>query len=169
MDYDKLKREIIQYSKEIGIDKIGFTSADPFTELKDRLIRQQELNYQSGFEEPDLDKRTDPSLIFDRPKSIIAIALAYPSKMKDHIQGKKGERRGIFCRASWGVDYHVLIREKLVLLERFLVEKIPDVRTKSMVDTGNFLIEQLQNVPVLVGVRKLCHYYARIRLIRLFR
>lgn len=136
MDYHKLKKEIIEYSKEIGIDKIGFASAAPFTELKDRLLRQQELNYQSGFEEPDIEKRTNPALIFDEPKSIIAIALAYPSKMKEHVQGKNGARRGIFCRASWGVDYHVLIREKLKLLEAFLTEKVPYMKTKSMVDTG---------------------------------
>ena len=136
MDYGRLKEEIIQYSKEIGIDQIGFASADPFTELKDRLIRQQELGYASGFEEPDLDKRTDPSLLLPEAKSIIAIALAYPSKMNSHIQGKKGDRRGIFCRASWGVDYHVLVRQKLALLESFIQERIPGAITKSMVDTG---------------------------------
>ena len=71
MNYQQLKQDIIQYSKEIGIDKIGFASASPFTELKDRLIRQQELGYDSGFEEPDVDKRTDPAKIFEKPKSII--------------------------------------------------------------------------------------------------
>ena len=108
MNFRQLKEDIIQYSKEIGIDKIGFASAAPFTELKDRLIRQQELGYNSGFEEPDLEKRTNPSMIFEQPKSIIAIALAYPSKMQEHVTGKKGERRGIFCRASWGMDYHIV-------------------------------------------------------------
>lgn len=56
MDANKLREELIAYSKEIGIDKIGFTAADTFTELKNRLIRQQELGYQSGFEEPDIEK-----------------------------------------------------------------------------------------------------------------
>ncbi|WP_042349958.1 tRNA epoxyqueuosine(34) reductase QueG [Bacillus massiliigorillae] len=139
MDYYQLKQDIISYSKEIGIDKIGFTSAAPFRELKDRLIRQQELNYQSGFEEPDLDKRTNPALIFQEPKSIIAIALAYPSKMKEHIQGKKDERRGIFCRASWGVDYHVLVKQKLQLLETYIMDRHPEARVKSMVDTGELV------------------------------
>lgn len=139
MDYYQLKKDLISYSKEIGIDKIGFASAAPFTELKDRLIRQQELNYQSGFEEPDIDKRTNPALIFQEPKSIIAIALAYPSKMKEHIQGKKDERRGIFCRASWGVDYHVLVKQKLQLLEAYIIERIPGARVKSMVDTGELV------------------------------
>ena len=136
MDYGKLKQEIIQYSKEIGIDKIGFTSAAPFSELKNRLIRQQELGYQSGFEEPDLDKRTNPAVLLDQAQSIIAIALAYPSKMTGRIQGKKGERRGIFCRASWGVDYHVLVKRKLQLLEAYISEKVPGSKVKSMVDTG---------------------------------
>jgi len=136
LDYQQLKQDIISYSKKIGIDKIGFTSADPFTELKGRLIRQQELGYQSGFEEPDLEKRTNPALLLEEPQSIIAIALAYPSKMKEHIQGKKGERRGIFCRASWGVDYHVLVKQKLQMLETFIAERVPDSRMKSMVDTG---------------------------------
>lgn len=56
MNYDQLKKEIIAYSKTIGIDKIGFTTASTFDELKNRLLRQQELGYQSGFEEPDIEK-----------------------------------------------------------------------------------------------------------------
>ena len=58
MDIHELKNDLIQYSRTIGIDKIGFTTSSPFDELKNRLIRQQELHYQSGFEEPDIDKRT---------------------------------------------------------------------------------------------------------------
>ena len=136
MNMKELKQELIKYSKEIGIDKLGITSADSFDELRNRLIQQQELNYQSGFEEADIEKRVRPELIFEKPQSIISIALAYPSKLKDAPKSKKGERRGIFCRASWGTDYHVLLREKLQLLEAFLKEKVPSALTKSMVDTG---------------------------------
>lgn len=136
MNVTKLKKEIIEYSKQIGIDKIGFTTAEPFMELKNRLIRQQQLNYQSGFEEPDIEKRVTPALLLDEPRSIIAIALAYPAKMKVRFQSKKGERRGIFCRASWGVDYHHILRDRLKKLEEFILSKMPDARVKSMVDTG---------------------------------
>lgn len=136
MDFSKLKEEIIAYSKTIGIDKIGFTTADPFTELKNRLIRQQELGYQSGFEEPDIEKRTNPALLLEEPRSIISIALAYPAKMKIRVESKKGERRGIFCRASWGLDYHRIIKDRLQRLEEFILAKIPGARLKSMVDTG---------------------------------
>ncbi|WP_044736622.1 tRNA epoxyqueuosine(34) reductase QueG [Geobacillus kaustophilus] len=136
MDVMALKQEVIEYSRSIGIDKIGFASADPFVELKERLRRQQELGYQSGFEEPDIEKRTNPSLLLPDAKSIIAIALAYSSKMKNAPQGTKTERRGVFCRASWGKDYHDVLRERLQQLEEFLLTKVPHARVRWMVDTG---------------------------------
>ncbi|MCA1056583.1 tRNA epoxyqueuosine(34) reductase QueG [Rossellomorea aquimaris] len=139
MDFDQLKKDIIDYSKQIGIDKIGFTTANTFSEMKNRLIRQEMFGYQSGFEEKDIEKRVDPSLIFDGPKSIISIALAYPSRMKDAPQSKRGERRGIFCRASWGTDYHHVLRDRLKKLEEYIVSRVPEARFKSMVDTGELV------------------------------
>lgn len=136
MDVTKLKQEIIEYSKQIGIDKIGFATAEPFAELKNRLIRQQELQYQSGFEEPDIEKRVTPSMLLKEPRSIISIALAYPSKMKVRVESKKGERRGMFARASWGLDYHRILQDRLQKLEEYILARVPDARVKSMVDTG---------------------------------
>ncbi|PCK13075.1 tRNA epoxyqueuosine(34) reductase QueG [Bacillus safensis] len=136
MHVGELKEELIQYAKEIGVDKIRFASADTFDSLKDRLILHESLGYLSGFEEPDIEKRTNPSLLLPKAKSIVAIALAYPSKMKDAPRSTKDARRGIFCRASWGTDYHVVLKEKLDMLEEFLRSKHVDIRTKSMVDTG---------------------------------
>jgi epoxyqueuosine reductase len=56
--------------------------------------------------------------------------------MTVHIQGKKGERRGIFCRASWGQDYHHILRDRLRKLEEFIKTKLPEAKLQSMVDTG---------------------------------
>ncbi|WP_394583007.1 tRNA epoxyqueuosine(34) reductase QueG [Cytobacillus firmus] len=139
MDFAQIKQEVIEYSKTIGIDKIGFTTADTFDEMKNRLIRQQELQYQSGFEEPDIEKRVNPGLLMDKPRSIISIAVAYPSKMKVRVVSKRGERRGIFCRASWGKDYHHILRERLQKLEEFIQSRIPEAICKSMVDTGELV------------------------------
>ncbi|PPA72464.1 tRNA epoxyqueuosine(34) reductase QueG [Jeotgalibacillus proteolyticus] len=136
MDYRLLKQEIIDHANSLGIDKIGFTTADVFTEMKNHLIRQEQLGYQSGFEEKDIEKRVDPSLIFSEPRSIIAIALAYPSRMKNPPKSVKGARRGIFARASWGTDYHTVLRDRLSKLEAFIQERVPEARFRSMVDTG---------------------------------
>ncbi|KQL18481.1 tRNA epoxyqueuosine(34) reductase QueG [Cytobacillus solani] len=139
MDFSQFKKEIIEYSKTIGIDKIGFTTASTFDELRNRLIRQQELQYQSGFEEKDIEKRVNPALLMDSPRSIIAIALAYPSKMNERVTSKKGERRGIFSRASWGEDYHLILRDRLKKLEAYIIERVPEAKCKSMVDTGELV------------------------------
>ncbi|RYG71743.1 tRNA epoxyqueuosine(34) reductase QueG [Lentibacillus lipolyticus] len=136
MNTDQLRQEIIDYSKEIGIDKIGFASADVFAGLKDRLKRQQELGYQSGFEKGSIEERTEPGRLLPEAKSIISIALAYPSRMNDRPTNTKEERRGVFCRASWGVDYHQVLRDRLEKLADFIQEKFPEASTKVMVDTG---------------------------------
>lgn len=136
MDLQELKRSIIEYSKTIGIDKIGITSADPFLSLRDRLYQQQMLGYQSGFEEKDIEKRATPTLLLDEAASIISIALVYPSKMKDKPLLTKEKRRGSFSRASWGRDYHDILRDRLKKLEAYILEKCPNAKLKSMVDTG---------------------------------
>ncbi|MEH6938927.1 tRNA epoxyqueuosine(34) reductase QueG [Bacillus sp. JJ664] len=139
MNIKEFQKELILYSKEIGIDKIGFTTADPFVTLKSRLYKQQELNYQSGFETKDIERRTDARKIMSEAHSIIAIALAYPSKMKDAPKSKKGSTRGIFCRASWGEDYHTVVKKKLLQLESFILLHYPNVKVQSMVDTGELV------------------------------
>ena len=134
-----LKDEIIAYSKSIGIDQIGFTTADPFSVMKTRLVEQQKRHYASGFEELDLDKRTMPQMLMPEAKSIIAIAIAYPSKMSETPRMEKNAYRGIFARASWGLDYHSVLKEKLIKLESFIHSKVPDAICKTMVDTGELV------------------------------
>ena len=139
MNVVELQAQLIEYAKSIGIDKIGFTTAAPFDSLKNILKRQQELGYESGFEERNVDLRSDPIQLLPEAESIISIAVAYPSKMENAPLGKKGERRGIFCRSSWGIDYHTALRERLKKLEVWLMELVPDVKFKSMVDTGELV------------------------------
>lgn len=136
LDVVALKKDIIAYSKEIGIDKIGFASADVFTELKERLIIQEKLNFASGFEKGTAEERTEPERLLSGAKSIISIALAYPSKIMDPPKSIKGARRGIFCRASWGIDYHHVLRDRLEKLAQYMQTNIPQFSYKSMVDTG---------------------------------
>lgn len=135
-----LKEKIIQKSKEIGIDKIGFTHAEPFYDLEDKLHAQQEKGHHSGFEHKVIEERIYPEKIFNQPKSIIAIALAYPSKMRNKPPKVKGERRGEFARASWGIDYHDVLNERMDrLIEYIRKEAEGEVEFKPMVDTGELV------------------------------
>jgi len=132
----RLKEEMKQAAPELGIDKLGITTADPFLTLKDRLIEHRNKGYESGFEEPDIDKRVYPELNMEEARSIIAIAVAYPSKMASPPKSEPGAYRGILARSAWGRDYHHVLRDRLQKLEAWIAERVPDARMMSMVDTG---------------------------------
>src|SRR5699024_11687978 len=126
-------------SQRLGIDKVGFTSAEPCVKLKEHLRNQEKLNYASGFEKGPHTDRTEPKKLLKEAKSIISIALAYPSRIEDPPKSTKEDRRGIFCRASWGEDYHHVLKRKLEALMTFIKAKEPDVRYEIMVDTGELV------------------------------
>jgi len=134
--WEQTKQAIKDYASKIGIDKIGFASADPFVELRERLVEHREKGYESGFEEPDLEKRTQPQRIMEGARSLISIALAYPSKLENPPKSEPGAYRGILCRAAWGTDYHHVLRDRMDKLSRFIQELEPGVKIESMVDTG---------------------------------
>lgn len=139
MVQEALKSKIVAYAHEIGIDKIGFTHAGSFEDMEESLHEQKAKGHTTGFEHPNIAQRVHPDLIFDQPKSIISIALAYPSVLKNPLPRERDNKRGIFARASWGDDYHYILRDKLALLEDYLTTLIPDIRCKSMVDTGELM------------------------------
>lgn len=135
-DWLKLKQDIQQTASSLGIDKIGFASADPFLDLKDKLLKHREAGRESGFEEPNINKRVYPHLSMDEPRSIISIAVAYPSKLSNPPRSAEGAYRGILSRASWGKDYHHVLRTRLEALQQFILERVSDMRSEIMVDTG---------------------------------
>lgn len=135
--YDDLKQKIIAASADLGIDKIGFTTAAPFAEMAASLKAQKAAGHTSGFEHQVLAERLYPEQIFEQPQSIIAIALAYPSKMRQKAPRDRQQRRGSFARASWGEDYHFILRDKMQQLVEFIeANATAEVRFKPMVDTG---------------------------------
>lgn len=136
MNASLLKKEMKQYAKEIGIDKIGICSAEPFDELRERLIEHRKKGYESGFEEKDIEKRVDPSLTVPGAQSIIAIAMAYPSRLPENPRQAPGAYRGIMAKVAWGQDYHHVLRDRLQKLKEFLLERVPHAAAEIMVDTG---------------------------------
>lgn len=127
-----IKQKIRWYAQSIGIDCIGFTTADPFLEIEQRLKLQYEKGYISGFEEKDIQKRIKPTLTMPEARSLIAIAMAYPSRTG---HPKDGKRRGYFASASYGKDYHLILREKMDMLSQYLEETFNSV-SQGFSDTG---------------------------------
>ena len=141
MDTALLKEKIQKKSKELGIDKIGFASAAPFDHLAQGMQESKELGHTTGFEHPILEERIYPEKIFDSPKTIISIALAYPTLPSRKPERVKGERRGAFARASWGEDYHFILSRRMEVLIEYIKSEVnqEDVAFKPMVDTGELI------------------------------
>ena len=61
-----------------------------------------------------------PNYPYQQQRSIIAIAVGYPNKLKGAPKSVRGDRRGLFARASWGQDYHTIMRKRLDMLAAFI-------------------------------------------------
>ena len=103
--------------------------------MKQKLEAYHANGYASGFEESDIALRTEPKLSLPTARSIIAIAVGYPNKLKGAPKSVRGDRRGLFARAS-GSRLSYTMRKRLDMLAAFIESKVPDVEIKSMVDTG---------------------------------
>ena len=104
--------------------------------MKQKLVDYHAKGYASGFEESDIALRTEPTLTLPTARSIIAIAVGYPNKLKGAPKSTRGDRRGMFARASWGQDYHSIMRKRLDKLADYLRDRVDGVEIQSMVDTG---------------------------------
>ena len=130
-----IKEDIINLAKEIGISKIGFTTADDFDYLEKSLRLAVEEGRNSGFEHKNIEERIKPKLSLASAKTIISIAVAYPHKLKQQPQ-KTAYKRGKFTPNSWGLDYHYVLQDKLDRLARGIEALTADFEYKGMVDTG---------------------------------
>lgn len=130
-----IKEEIIKLSKDIGISKIGFTTADDFDYLEKSLRLAVEEGRNSGFEHKNIEERIKPKLSLASAKTIISIAVAYSHKLKQQPQ-KTAYKRGKFTPNSWGLDYHYVLQDKLDRLAKGIEELTADFEYKGMVDTG---------------------------------
>lgn len=130
-----LKEEIIALSKEIGISKIGFTTADNFDYLEKSLRAAIEEGRSSGFEHKVIEERLEPRLSLASAKTIISIAVAYPR----HLPVKPAKtpyRRGHISPSSWGLDYHYILQDKMERLARGIEQLTENFEYNGMVDTG---------------------------------
>ncbi|NQP18716.1 tRNA epoxyqueuosine(34) reductase QueG [Streptococcus suis] len=130
-----IKEEIIKLSQEIGISKIGFTTADDFDYLKKSLRAGVEEGRTTGFEHKNIEERIRPRLSLESAKTIISIAVAYPRHLP--VKPVKTQyKRGKITPNSWGLDYHYILQDKLERLARGIEQLTEGLEYKAMVDTG---------------------------------
>ena len=105
----------------------GVCAAGDFPELP-QVLHQKNRALQ-GFAEQDVEKRISPELALPGVQSIVVLAMPY---QKDLAFAPDGLARGIVSQSALGRDYHLLLREHLEAVARFL--GLTEYR--AFVDTG---------------------------------
>jgi len=125
---------VIEKAKELGFDLVGFSKADPLHYETEKLKIWLDKGFQASMDymERNFEKRLDVNNILPNAQSVISLAMNYYT---DHqYSNEKG--LGKVSRYAWGKDYHLVIWEKLEILEEQLKEIDPSFNCLTYVDTG---------------------------------
>ena len=134
-----IKQFIINKSKELNIDIIGFTDGEPLSRIEDYLKYRKEKSIATEFEEKDLEKRINPRLTMPNCSSIIVIGMSYNV---DYNEKPDFKVRGSLSKSTWGIDYHRVLKAKLEELINEIKKEI-DFEYKYFVDTGPLIDREL--------------------------
>lgn len=134
-----LKEYIIEKSCEIGIDLIRFTDCEPLNRVKDFMLERKDKGYITEFEEECIEKRLNPKATFPDCKSIVVIGVSYNV---DYDERPEFYLKGKLSMASWGQDYHRVLKEKI---EKLIceIEKKTEFSYIYFVDTGPLIDREL--------------------------
>ena len=136
---------VIKEAHAVGFDLVGFAKAEVLTEEISKLKEWLRRGYQSGMKymERNLEKRKD----------VISLALNYYTN--NEYSNEKG--KGKVSRYAWGKDYHLVVWDKLSMLENSLKELDSSFNSISYVDTGPVMDKVWAKKAGLGWIGK--HYY----------
>ena len=117
----------------VGFDACGIAVASPLTEEEWGYEEWLRLGYQAdmSYMEQHRDKRSDPTLLVPRARSVIVFLSGYkPSQtMQDRVSGAR------IAQYAYGEDYHERIKRMLYELITAIRQRYPDFEAKPCVDT----------------------------------
>ncbi len=140
MDTVKLTKSIREKALEIGFDLVGVAPVGPFPEkqfYKEWLARgfAGEMKYM----ERDPERREDVKNLLPTAKSVISCAMNYNTDYPYSVE-ETDRDKGWISRYAWGDDYHEVMNERLLLLEKHFRENAPKgIKSRVYVDTGPVL------------------------------
>ncbi|MEA4962940.1 tRNA epoxyqueuosine(34) reductase QueG [Lutispora sp.] len=122
-----MKEELISFCNSINIEYVGIAPPGPYYDFEKVWRRQIERGHISGLEEKDFERRIYPSLTLEDVESIIVCLFPYYT----------GNAEGAnLSKYAYGMDYHIIVKEKLEAIGRFLDRRIEGFHYKAFVDAG---------------------------------
>lgn len=122
-----MKEELIRFCNSIKIKYVGIAPSGPYYDFEEIWKKQIERGFVCGFEELDIEKRIYPHLTLEDVKSVIVCLFPYYTGTAENSN---------ISKYTYGMDYHILAKEKLEQIGQFLSERIENFHYKAFVDTG---------------------------------
>ena len=122
-----MKELLREFCSSIQIESMGIAPIGPYLGLEKILQARREEGQYTEFEEISIARRIDPRLLMEDVQSIIVCVFPYGV-------GTKAEAN--LARYTYGLDYHILIKNKLEQVGAFLTTKISNFSYQTFADTG---------------------------------
>ena len=132
----ELSVRIKEKAAALGFSGCGIARAEHLAGDEERLKRWLDAGRQAGMQymERNFEKRTDPRLLAEGTKTVISLLYNYfPGKETNCENGFR------LAKYAYGVDYHELIREKLDILCKVMLEIDHKAVTRGFVDSAPVL------------------------------
>lgn len=111
-----MKNEIIKISKSIGIDIIGMCNIRNLIVDYDKYRVQDSLKYKCSFQVGDVCDKDLSSELYNEYNSAIVIGIKYDK------QSFKDKSKVYFSSFSIGMDYHIILNDKLKTIGEYLIK-----------------------------------------------
>jgi len=137
----ELNAVIKRKAAEFGIDKIGITLPGRLEAEYDRFLQWLSAGFhgEMAWLARDTEKRADPGNVFPGAKSVIVAAVNYFAPFRHSAEPEKGK----ISRYAWGDDYHIVVKDKLESLIKWLKDGFPEMKARAFVDTAPLLEKAL--------------------------
>lgn len=136
---EKLKTDIISFTKFLGFDAVGVSSTVPQTWEQYKIWIDAGKHGEMGYLKKRLHERADPSFILEGAQSIIIVAKRY-CPPKNAKQNNQNNPNGIVSCYAWGDDYHDIMGETLDQVCEWITEQTAGKhRARWCVDTAPLL------------------------------
>ncbi|HEX2977191.1 MAG TPA: tRNA epoxyqueuosine(34) reductase QueG [Bacteroidales bacterium] len=121
---------------DLGFDLTGFAEASKLEGHSEKILSWCEAGMNGGMNylSRDLDKRTDPRILFPGAKSVIVTGLNYYTEKS---LGKPGSP--VISKYAYGGNYHEIIIDKLNELLKYIRSVVPSAGGKAFVDSAPLL------------------------------
>ena len=138
----EVSERIRQRAREMGFGAVGIAPVRPsdYGEAYGRWIGEG-MHGEMGYlaREDAVAKRLDPSALVPGARSAVVVALEY---YNDDAR-PADPSRGIVARYARNLDYHELMKERLIALQEWIDAELLPVRGRAYVDTGAVLEREL--------------------------